>query len=84
LTSYEIARELRQQLEENDTLSKGWLQAWLLRHSAMLNEHGWILSSLATLLLTWGSGQPLSWHLPRPCALRGARIAPTLGGACTP
>lgn len=56
----EIARELRQQLEEHDTLSKAWLQAWLLRHSAMLNEHAWILSPLATLLLTWGSGQPLS------------------------
>lgn len=57
---HRIVQELRQQLEEHDTLSKGWLGEWLVRHSLMLNEHAWIVQPLAVLLLTWGTGQPLS------------------------
>lgn len=55
---HRIAQELRQHLEENDTVSKGWLGTWLVRHSLMLNEHAWIVQPLAVLLLTWGTGQP--------------------------
>lgn len=57
---HEIAQELRLQLEEHDALSKGWLGEWLARNSVMLNHHARILSPLATLFLTWGSGRPLS------------------------
>ena len=57
---HDIARELRQQLEEHDTLSKGWLRDWLIKHSLLLNQHAWIVQPLAVLLLTWGTGQPLS------------------------
>ncbi len=57
---HEIAQELRLQLEEHDSLSKGWLGEWLARNSVILNHHAWILSPLATLFLTWGSGRPLS------------------------
>jgi hypothetical protein len=55
---HRIAQELRQQLEEHDTVSKGWLGNWLVRHSLMLNQHSWIVQPLAVLLLTWGTGQP--------------------------
>jgi hypothetical protein len=55
---HRTAQELRQQLEEHDTVSKGWLGEWLVRHSRMLNEHAWIVQPLAVLLLTWGTGQP--------------------------
>jgi hypothetical protein len=55
---HRIAQELRQQLEEHDTVSKSWLGDWLVRHSLMLNQHSWIVQPLAVLLLTWGTGQP--------------------------
>jgi hypothetical protein len=55
---HRMAQELRQQLEEHDTVSKGWLGNWLVRHSLMLNQHSWIVQPLAVLLLTWGTGQP--------------------------
>jgi hypothetical protein len=54
---HRTAQELKQQLEEHDTVSKGWLGEWLIRHSRMLNEHAWIVQPLAVLLLTWGIGQ---------------------------
>ncbi len=55
---HRMAQELRQQLEEHDTMSKGWLGKRLVRHSLMLNEHAWIVQPLAVLLLTWETGQP--------------------------
>jgi hypothetical protein len=55
---HRMAQELKQQLEEHDTVSKGWLGKWLVRHSLMLNQHAWIVQPLAVLLLTWGTGQP--------------------------
>jgi hypothetical protein len=55
---HRMAQELRQHLEEHDTVSKGWLGNWLVRHSLMLNQHSWIVQPLAVLLLTWGTGQP--------------------------
>jgi hypothetical protein len=57
---HRTAQELRKQLAEHDTVSKGWLGKWLVRHSRMLNEHAWIVQPLAVLLLTWGTGQPPS------------------------
>jgi hypothetical protein len=57
---HEMAQEIRKQLEGQETLSRAWLTQWLLRHSEMLNRHGWIVQPIATLLLTWGAGEPLS------------------------
>ncbi len=50
----QIVRELRQQLEEHDTLSKGWLGDWLLSHSLVLNQHAWIVQPLAVFSCSLG------------------------------
>ena len=54
----EMVRELKDHLEEHDTLSRGWLRDWLVRHSLMLNQHAWITQPLAVLLLSWGAPMP--------------------------